>query len=228
MSTDRYTVRRPGERLEDRRERVIKHLCQTCGMSEREAKTIVGRAKGHASLRPALSEEGLDVYQSAVSREMQNPVLRTILLLLPLTGLRINEACTLTWDRIIEHEGRPALYVMGKNSEERRVALTDKAAGLIDRYIDEMERTGRGRRLDGAWVFPAGTGPNHVDTGRVQRAVRLIRRRHPRLQNITPHVLRHTYASLALGRCQDLKAMRENLGHKSKKTTLLYYHVDDE
>ena len=206
--------------LQERRAQVIQHLCGKCGLSEREARSLVGNAKGQASLRPALSEEGLDVYQAAVKREIKSPVLRALLLLLPLTGLRIQEAVSLTWEHVV-HDGRPALLVIGKGSKPRRVALTDRAFDLLQRYREEY----RPEKDSELWMFPVRGGPNHVDAGRAQRALRFLQRKDPRLAEVTPHVLRHTYASLALARCQDLRKLRENLGHDSKKTTLLYYHV---
>ena len=208
--------------LADRADKVRHHLVHTCGMSESQARAAVGKGKGEGSDRPALSPAGLEVYGRAVKRIIRSATIEAILLLLPRTGLRINEIVTLTHEQIERRPSGAAVFrVMGKGSKVREVPVSRKAMGILDRYLAKNAGMPRG---PGDWVFPAKTG-SHISASKVQGAVRALRRVEPDLALLTPHVLRHTFATESMRQCADLKTLRNVLGHNSKRTSLLYYHL---
>jgi len=208
--------------LAKRREKVIRHLMDKAGMSEKDATAMVGKVSGEGSDRPALTPEGIDVFERAVKREIRSEPIKAMLLLLPRTGLRVGEIVTMTRDRVLEPAGQqPRFRVIGKNSDEREVTITDKAYGILQRYEQAYQPQNRSPH----WLFPTAKGPNHVSTAAVQAAVRALRKAEPRLDALTPHVLRHTFASEHLRRGGDLDWLREQAGWKGKKTALLYLHI---
>jgi integrase len=212
--------------LAARRDKVVRHLIDVAGMSEKEAKAMVGKASGTGSDRPALSPEGVEVYERGVKRVIRSEPLKAIMLLLPRTGLRVGEIVTMTRDRVLEPEGRqPKFLVVGKNSDIREVTITDKAYGILQRYEEAYKPQDKSPH----WLFPKAKGPDHVSTASVQAAVRALRRAEPELDTadfkLTPHVLRHTYASEHLRRGGNLDWLRDQAGWKGRKTAMLYYHL---
>ena len=223
---DRYKVasnprRRNPQDLGSRSQRVIDHLVSRCGMSRSEAIEAVGKQKGEGSDRPALTPEGLELYERAVKRmDIRVPPYRAIFLLLPRTGLRIGEMVTLTWDRLDRQRG--VWLVVGKNSDLREIPVTKDAWRILDEYERDYDPKSKG---DGHWVFPRMRGPDHVSTSRAGGAMRALRHEEPKLSDLTPHVLRHTFATEKLRECMPPAKLRDLLGHAGTRTAMLYYHL---
>ncbi|MCI0636687.1 MAG: tyrosine recombinase [Actinobacteria bacterium] len=146
---------------------------------------------------------------------------RAILELLYGSGLRVSEVAGLTLDRV--DLGRGRVLVLGKGAKEREVPLGDFAAHAITDWLE------RGRDL--------------LEPGPGERALFLNRRRRPigprdirRLvgrygaatlsgRRVTPHTLRHSFATHLLEGGADIRAVQELLGHASVATTQRYTHV---
>jgi integrase len=204
---------------------VVRHLVRTCGFDSKDAEKLVPKyAKGGTSRR-ALSEADLDVYRRAVKRTVADPVAACVLLLLPRTGLRIAEITRLQHRNVVTEGNRIGFRFVGKGQKERFVPLTRKALAILTRYPG---RTGAGT----PWLFPNARGTGPIPAARIQSLCRELAAAEPHLVGLTPHVLRHTYASMGLQRCQDMIALRDSLGHgkaNSKKlpaVTLTYLHPD--
>ena len=141
-----------------------------------------------------------------------------LLELLYATGLRVAECCGLDLDDVDRRRG--AVRVMGKGSKERVVPVGDAALGALDAWLSVRgEETGalftnsRGGRL--------GTRSVHRIVKRRARAAGIDRR-------VTPHTLRHTFATHMLGEGADLRLIQELLGHSRLTTTQRYTHVSPE
>jgi integrase/recombinase XerC len=138
-------------------------------------------------------------------------------------GLRISEACGLdTGD--VEIEGKRAMVRVrqGKGRKDRLVPLGAKATEALRAY--EPHRTARLARGSGAALFLTRRGARLGP----RAARRLLARREiatgtPR---VSPHALRHSFATHLLGEGADLRAIQEMLGHASLRTTQRYAHVD--
>jgi integrase/recombinase XerC len=201
---------------------VVRHLTHTCGLDPREAERLIPKAAKGDTSRRALSDAQLAVYQRAVKREVDDPALRAVLLLLPRTGLRIAEITRLRRENIVVVQNRVGLRFNGKGAKERFVPLSKKAMAIMARYT--------GRRNGYLFLNARGTGP--IPAARVQETCRHLAGVEPALRGLTPHVLRHTYASQGLARCSDMLALRDALGHgnaRSRKlpaVTLTYLHPD--
>jgi integrase/recombinase XerC len=215
-------------RMNGRRADIVEHLCTTCKMPKEEAERLVPKGtEMPTESRTALTPEQLDVYNAAVRRETPDPAIRTILLLLPLCGLRVSEICGLRKGHVVKEDGKIGLRFKGKGQKERFVPLTRGARKLLAEYFYE-KRT----RTAGSFLFPNfyGTGP--ISPKWIQEECRYLQEVEPSLEGLTPHVLRHTYASLALWACANMRELQANLGHgtvrskgKLPKVMLTYLHT---
>ena len=141
-----------------------------------------------------------------------------ILLLLYGAGLRVAEALSLT--------GRAlplgtTLRVTGKRSKTRIVPIVPAVRESIDDYVRQCPWPVSG---DAPLFVGARGGPLNPDL--VRRAVAAARRRLGLPDTLTPHALRHSFATHLLARGADLRALQELLGHASLSSTQIYTAVD--
>ena len=141
-----------------------------------------------------------------------------ILLLLYGAGLRVAEALSLT--------GRAlpigaTLRVTGKRSKTRVVPVVPAVREAIDDYVRECPYSVSG---DAPLFVGARGGPLNPDL--VRRSVAAARRRLGLPETLTPHALRHSFATHLLAGGADLRALQELLGHASLSSTQIYTAVD--
>ncbi len=142
-----------------------------------------------------------------------------MLLLLELlygSGLRASELASLP-RRAVAGE-RQFLIVRGKGDKERLGPLSDRAREALDRWLPLL--------ADGApWLFPSGKA--HVSRVRLFQMLReLAARAGVDPAGVSPHVLRHAFATHLLEGGADLRALQMMLGHADIATTEIYTHVD--
>jgi len=143
---------------------------------------------------------------------------RALIELLYATGIRVAECCGLDREDLDRSHG--TVRVLGKGDKERVVPVGDAAIAAIDAYLAQRGRTGRA-------LFT-----NHRGGRLTTRSVHRIVRRQARLsgldRRVTPHTLRHTFATHMLGEGADLRLIQELLGHSRLTTTQRYAHVTSE
>jgi integrase/recombinase XerC len=148
-----------------------------------------------------------------------------VLLLLYGAGLRIGEALGLnkaTVDDLLD-TGRDILDITGKGNKTRLVPLLPQAIEALAAYRDAcpfMKALGPGE----AFFLGARGGP--LDPAIVQKRVRELRVQLGLPESVTPHALRHSFATHLLGAGGDLRTIQELLGHASLSTTQRYTDVD--
>ena len=150
---------------------------------------------------------------------------RALLETLYATGLRVAELMSLT---VPQAQGAAELRVVGKRGKERIVLLGRPAQEAIARYLAEgrphlyASRPDPAQKHDALFLNPRG-GPL------TDRSVRRILHRHVLTacaqHGISPHALRHTFATHLLEAGADLRAVQELLGHANLATTQIYTHV---
>lgn len=172
-----------------------------------------------------LSEEEVSAMLDAVDGEDPRSLRdRALLELLYGAGLRVSEACDLKTDAFVA-DGE-LVRVLGKGSKERLVPVGGAAGRAMRRYFDE-----------GRPAFSRGDlGETHVFLTRLGRpftrqgVFKTIRERAAAVgiaaERISPHVLRHCFASHLLAHGADVRAIQELLGHADVGTTQIYTHVD--
>jgi len=141
-----------------------------------------------------------------------------ILELLYASGLRVAECCGLDVDDL-DH-GQGTVRVLGKGGKERVVPVGEAALRSIDAYLRERRRAHRAlfTNLRGARLTPRS----------VRRLVKRSAQAAGVVRRVTPHTLRHTFATHMLGEGADLRLIQELLGHASLSTTQRYTHVSPE
>ena len=145
---------------------------------------------------------------------------RAALELLYGSGLRVGEVATLTLGRVDVTRGR--VLVLGKGSKEREVPISEYAADALRDYLEH----GRSR------MAPAGSRQlffNRRGKAFSERDIRSMVERYGATllpgRHVTPHTLRHSFATHLLEGGADIRAVQELLGHASVATTQRYTHV---
>lgn len=147
---------------------------------------------------------------------------RAILELFYASGLRVSELATLILGDINLQIG--FVRCIGKGRKERIVPVGGPAADTLREYLEVL----RPRLIDGASqdrIFVSRTG-KPLDRHNIYRLVRRYARRAGISVKMTPHSLRHCFASHLLAGGADLRIVQELLGHASVTTTQIYTHVD--
>lgn len=142
-----------------------------------------------------------------------------ILLMLYTTGMRRAELIGLT-DAAVDC-GRGELKVLGKRNKERIIPFGEELRREVENYRHLRDRVARGPterffvRPDGSPLYPM----------LVERVVKKLLTGRAHAGRLSPHVLRHTFASDMLNNGADLVAVQQLLGHESLATTQVYTHI---
>lgn len=139
-------------------------------------------------------------------------------------GLRVSELCGLGLTDLVLSEG--LVRVLGKGSKERLVPIGRSVLGSVSVYLHTLRPTlDRGASKQRVFLNNRGQPLSRVGAwGIVKRAAR----RAGIAKTVTPHTLRHSFATHLLEGGADLRAVQEMLGHADLSTTQIYTHVDRE
>ena len=153
----------------------------------------------------------------ATPRPLPNDLrLAALIELLYGSGLRATELVSLP--RTAVHPERPYMIVKGKGGRERLVPISDRARAAVVAWRAQVA-------ADRAWLFPSGKG--HLSRIRLYQIVRALAvEAGLPIDRISPHVLRHAFATHLLAGGADLRALQTMLGHADIATTEIYTHVD--
>ena len=148
-----------------------------------------------------------------------SPWTKAMVLLLLSTGIRRSEAVGITLDDV-DLENRQ-LLIRGKGDKERVVPLTDQAVEAIQAYLPHRTKTQSRHLFVSAWK-------GHPIHGRcINRMLKIvIQKAGLEGQGITPHKLRHTFATHLIRNGVDIRTVQELLGHADLETTAKYLHSD--
>ncbi len=150
-----------------------------------------------------------------------------LLELLYATGLRVSELVALRLESISRDQ--KLVRVQGKGDKERIIPIGDRARDAILQWrYERKKRLGKTNKQI-AWLFPSHSGIGHLtrnsfakQLGDVAVAAGIDRRR------VSPHILRHAFATHLLANGADLRSVQKMLGHADIATTQIYTHVLDE
>ncbi|WP_297322422.1 site-specific tyrosine recombinase XerD [uncultured Bartonella sp.] len=171
-----------------------------------------------------IAEENAERCDLSPAEQKKNLRLHTIIELLYATGLRISELVSLP---VRIARGNPNfLLVRGKGAKERMVPLSGKAREALAKWLKLRDKT-----VDGAspYLFPAHADQGYIARQVVARELKLLAiAAGISAHNISPHVIRHAFASHLLQHGADLRVVQQLLGHANISTTQIYTHVLEE
>lgn len=151
---------------------------------------------------------------------------RAILEVLYGGGLRVSELCGLDLGDL-DREGR-VVRVLGKGSKERLCPLNAKALAAIDAYLGRRaELFGKGGKEDPTALFVNHRG-GRLRARSIARHLLAYAQQAGLVRHVSPHALRHSFATHLLAGGADIRSIQELLGHASLSTTQRYTHVSFE
>ena len=140
------------------------------------------------------------------------------------TGVRVSELCNLTMSNLFLDDG--LIKVFGKGSKERLVPINDIAITALEEYL----QFGRGELLktkESEYVFISSRQPKITRQAFFKYIKRLCQEKGIK-KNISPHILRHSFATHLLTNGADLRVVQELLGHADIATTQIYTHLSND
>lgn len=201
--------------------------------------------KAPARLPVYLSGDEVERFHKVLEEEAaRRPIIgvrnRALFLLMLYGGLRVSEVLTIREDKITLRDGYPVMVtVIGKGNKERQLPLNEDLSRAVLAWLetkralredDDLARkhTRKGREtLMSPYLFPGMDGKGYLNKYTVQMKLKAVREEHFPGKKLTPHKLRHTFATILHQNKVDLKTIQELLGHASIATTQIYTHVED-
>lgn len=149
---------------------------------------------------------------------------RAILELLFSTGLRVSELCSLNTDLDISRDSFP---IRGKGEKVRVVFLSDTAKNAIRAYLKKRTDLEEALFVN----VPLKRGSTAARSRLTPRSIEMLMKTYAAkagiTKKVTPHVLRHSFATDLLNNGADIRSVQQLLGHASISTTQIYTHVTD-
>lgn len=198
------------------------------GLADTNPMTLIRTPRQNKRLPKAITVEQIEKLLAAPDeKEVLGLRDRAMLETLYSTGIRVSELVGLELDEI-DLAGE-AIKVKGKGKKERVVPLGSHALAAIRRYMDMLRADGR---YLSAWAEGKARRPLFVNKHGGRLSSRSVRRKLDKYlkavgldPTISPHTLRHSFATHLLDNGADLRSVQELLGHQSLSTTQVYTHL---
>ncbi len=137
------------------------------------------------------------------------------------SGLRVSELCSLNLFDINEESVR----VKGKGGKERIIPIAKVAIGAVDQYLGKFRQ--QVEKQEEPALFLTGSG-KRIDRVLIWNRIKYYAKKAQIQKNISPHTLRHSFATHLLENGADLRIIQEMLGHASIATTDRYTHISQK
>lgn len=214
----------------------LKQFClflQSEGLrKDNPAHSLRGPKQGRP-LPKILSEADVDALFKAAETDVSPKGVRFLCLLeiLYAGGLRVTELVTLKKNAIGRRDG--CLMIKGKGGRERLVPLTGAAQRAIEKWVsvrdDTLPAQAIAKDRAKSFLFPSGSKLGHLTRERFAQILKdKARQAGLNADKVSPHVLRHAFATHLLARGADLRSVQTLLGHADISTTQIYTHILDE
>lgn len=172
--------------------------------------TNIKTPKITASLPTVLTKEEIKQLLGHASTKKS----KLMLMMLYSSGLRVSELVKLKW-KDLELKDKVAWVRSGKGQKDRMIILSE----TLTKTFEQMPK-------DSEYIFPGRNGP--LSTKNVQKIVKLAAQKAGISKKVTPHTLRHSFATHLLEAGNDIRVIQELLGHSNLQTTQIYTHVSSE
>jgi integrase/recombinase XerD len=180
-----------------------------------------------------LKQDHVDILLNTAENEAKNGTLASVRLhaileTLYATGLRISELMTLPRKSI--GPDTILLTIKGKGGRERMVPIGEKARLALRNYLHLLDtETIRKQQPQSSYLFPSRGKEGHLTRRRVGQLLKeLAHRANVPADMLSPHKMRHAFATHLLAHGADLRAVQQMLGHADISTTQIYTHVLEE
>lgn len=202
---------------------VTKHDVQTLAPEKVELSKIPERSVDFLD-----QEEVMRIFDAVSATSKQGLRDTAILQMLYSTGLRVSELVSLNREQVDLKRGE--FMVRGKGRKQRIVFLTELAIEALKRYLLHREDNfdplfisgGRGRKTEKDILQGE---KMRLSTRSIQHLVSKYARKAGIIKKVTPHTLRHSFATTLLRNGADIRSVQEMLGHASITTTQIYTHI---
>ncbi len=197
--------------------------------------SIVEGPKKGRSLPKLLSEEDVTKLLSAASKQPGPEGVRITCLLevLYASGLRVSELVGLPLSAVRRQDR--IIFVTGKGGRERMVPLSPTALSAIENYLTVrpqfVEKAGlsKSKRPVEYWLFPSRGAQGHLTRQRFAQQLKdLAMKAGIDPAALSPHTLRHAFATHLLSHGADLRSVQKMLGHADISTTQIYTHIQEQ
>ncbi|QLC26740.1 tyrosine-type recombinase/integrase [Parasphingopyxis algicola] len=191
------------------------------GLRDDDPSAALPRPGGGRPLPKTLSHADIARMFEALDREVatRKPLAFRMAALIELlygSGMRASELVSLP--RAAVRQGSPFLILTGKGGRERLVPISDRALAAVEKWRNHVPG-------DARWLFPS--GKKHLSRIRLYQLVKeLAVKAGIPPDRVSPHVLRHAFATHLLEGGADLRTLQTLLGHADIATTQIYTHVD--
>ena len=187
--------------------------------------TLISNPKKEKKLPKYLNYEEMERLLNSIDlKELEGIRDKLIIELLYSTGIRVSELVNIKIKDIKIKEQQ--INILGKGNKERIVLFGNKAQELIKLYLNAHKELFKGN-IYNSYLLINNKG-KQLTTNKVELIVKQVLRKSALKLNISPHTLRHTFATHMLDSGADLKSVQELLGHENLKTTAIYTHVSNE
>lgn len=168
-------------------------------------------------------EEIKRLLEACVGDSHENIRLKAMVSLLYASGLRVSELVSL---KVTDISGNNYIRVVGKGNKERAVIITDKALQHVKKYLECRDFFIKNPAKTNLYLFPSSSSSGYMTR---QNFALLLKQAAIKAgldpEKLSPHVLRHSFASHLLAGGADLRVIQELLGHADISTTQIYTHV---
>jgi tyrosine recombinase XerC len=165
-----------------------------------------------------LTEDEVDKLIKAPSDDIRGLRDKAILEMLYSTGMRVGELVSLGVDDIDFISG--CIKVLGKGKKERLVPIGDMALSAIRDYLDKRQEKGK--------ILFLNKNRTKLTDRSIRRMINKYIKKVSLKDHVSPHTLRHSFATHLLNRGADLRSVQELLGHANLSTTQIYTHLTTE
>ncbi len=189
----------------------------------------ISRPKTRRPLPKVLTSEEVTALFEAAEKEVGPKGLRLLAMLeiLYAAGLRVSELVGLPLAAL--RKGERLLIIRGKGDKERLAPLTQRAVDTAQAYLecrDDFLETRQGKKVSSPWLFPSRGKTGHITAARFAQQLKdLAVEAGVPPSKVSPHVLRHAFATHLLEGGADLRSVQQMLGHADITTTQIYTHV---
>jgi len=205
-------------------------------LSNENPADIIESPKASRSLPKVMSHQEVDVLlesarhkllQAKGKKRLDGARMWCLLELLYATGLRVSELVSLP--RAVLRQDSQLIVIKGKGGRERLVPIGDEARRAVSEYLELANVRAERLFLESSFMFPSRGKTGHLTRQHFALGLKqLAIEAGLDGEKVSPHVLRHAFASHLLGGGADLRAVQQMLGHADISTTQIYTHVLDE